>query len=203
MSRRVVNPCSSALRAETVARAARNDSGAFKMLASYPPFAGSSPWRKMCVCESISPGRTVSSERSMMVASAGTFAAPASETLSILFPRMVMIWSRRGLSDFPSINTPARITVTFAACDAPWSCGNPALTSISKTAWYRIFKSASWDHPVFGFGWDDLARRILYPWQCPRYHDECLNGRVYAVASREEPRCRSDHHGDQFRLQQG
>ena len=45
--------------------AARNAMPAFNMFSSYPPFAGSSPHKKICVCASISPGSTVALERSI------------------------------------------------------------------------------------------------------------------------------------------
>ena len=39
-------------------------------------------------------------------------AEPESDTLSILLPRTTITWSRRGALAFPSIRTPARMTVT-------------------------------------------------------------------------------------------
>src|SRR5262245_38549223 len=66
----------------------------------------------MWVWASIMPGSTVALERSRTAAPAGIDAFDASETLSIKFPRITMTCSRRGAADFPSIRTPARMTVT-------------------------------------------------------------------------------------------
>src|SRR5258708_6323999 len=84
------------------------------MFSSYPPFAGSSPQRKMCVCESISPGSTVAEERSTTAAPAGICAEP-SATFSIRWPRTKINWFFRGAPPVPSINAPARMTVTRSA----------------------------------------------------------------------------------------
>src|SRR5260370_8977836 len=66
----------------------------------------------MCVCESISPGRTVAPERSMVFAPEGIFAEAASRTDSMRLPRTTMTWFFFGSPDLPSIRVPARITVT-------------------------------------------------------------------------------------------
>src|ERR1700693_5069608 len=69
----------------------------------------------MCVWQSINPGRTVARDRSMTAAPGGIADLPASETLSIRLPRTTITWSRRGALAFPSIGTPARMTVTGCA----------------------------------------------------------------------------------------
>src|SRR6202162_6029145 len=69
----------------------------------------------MCVWQSINPGRTVARDRAMTAAPGVIADMPASETLSILSPRTTITWSRRGALAFPSIKTPARMTVTGCA----------------------------------------------------------------------------------------
>src|SRR4029077_14727589 len=120
----VVNPCSSAGRQAKVARAARSAMPAFKIFSPSPPFAGSSPQRKMWVCESIRPGSTVAAERSITAASAGICVAP-SATLSMRLPRTKISLFFRGELLEPSIREPARITVTCVAGDAV-DCGRTA-----------------------------------------------------------------------------
>src|ERR1700688_2655793 len=85
----------------------------------------------MCVWQSINPGRTVARERSMTVAPGGIADEAAAETLSIRLPRTTITWSRRGALAFPSIRTPARMTVTG---DWDWPAATGARRSESATS---------------------------------------------------------------------
>ncbi len=63
---------------------------------SYPPLAGSSPCRKMWVCDSIIPGSTVAFDRSMTLAPAGTFTLPRIADRLDLLPanhdHLIVLW---------------------------------------------------------------------------------------------------------------
>src|SRR5581483_10366843 len=86
------------------------------MLASYPPLAGSSPCKKMCVCDSIRPGMTVTEGARLITVSAWRISGELpSTTATILLPRMMMPLSCRTASLLPSIRLTARIAMVGGA----------------------------------------------------------------------------------------
>ena len=103
-SRTVVNPASSVVLAFFKASATRNEYGFWIRSSSDDGLLMRWTW------QSIIPGITVCSDRSITVASRG--ASPP--TLTIVVPSMCRLTSRLGSAPVPSMYRPARTTITIA-----------------------------------------------------------------------------------------
>src|SRR5260370_10229794 len=128
----------------------------------------------MCVCESISPGRTVAPERSMVFAPEGIFAAAPSRCDAMRLPRPTMTWFFFGSPDLPSIRVPARITVTepcgafcapaeFAAAKAAIKAPSQASVNFCMIASAFLFFQALFQNERYR---DTLFQREFQPGLC-------------------------------------